>query len=140
MECALRIGSLANSVMALACGVPAAITCVPSYRMRRMLPEFPEDVQRHDLGDHGDHDPHREQRKHAARLPQLGSQGRAYRLSDALRGVEHAEAAPALLRIFGCHAGYCRSPSRAESPLARVVEKTGRCEPDEVWKSEIHEG
>jgi hypothetical protein len=37
-----------------------AIACVLSQRTQHVLPEFPEDAQRHDLGDHGDHDPHPE--------------------------------------------------------------------------------
>ena len=59
--CAPRIGSLANfSVMAVAGSMSAAIACVSSQRTQHMLPNFPEDAQRHDLGNHGDHDPHRE--------------------------------------------------------------------------------
>jgi hypothetical protein len=38
----------------------AAIACDSSQRTQHMLPNFPEDAQRHDLGNHGDHYPHRE--------------------------------------------------------------------------------
>jgi hypothetical protein len=59
--CTPRIGSLANSsVMAVGGSMSAAIACISSQRSQHMLPEFPEDAQRHDLRNHGDHDPHRE--------------------------------------------------------------------------------